>query len=418
MPSPVSYKVLEYDIGPTILKTLSSKLKPEDIVVRPPQKYMLEFFLEMDRKDLDELRTNALYLQNLQTVAKAAVKDNARQLGLVFADFNIAFAKGKYPQLQTKKQLEDYMKKMVDRYEIQAIKDADAACTKTLTDLAKRQKKLKAWRIKTGIHIGESAGLIASTVAVAGGTFGAGTPLAVYGVIKGGISIAQDMRSLFIDADTQAKLCVAQQTMLEKIFTSKDPKAMEAWEKWVETGKDTLLRVASDAAGIDMVPSIENFEKHLTTHKMATQKAEDKAISWSRSINKALDAQEAWHKAWQTYLGSTPSAKGKKLMAEYEKTLRATQNSLDKCKKYVEAVQRANERQKDFDKALDGFKKRSYPTVAKWTSKAIGLGLDIAEGKALLEPEEFTTDSIKAAEKFVLDNWKDAAKDIQKLSGK
>lgn len=416
--TPVSYKVLDYDIGPTILKALSTKLKPEDIVVRPPQKYMIEFFLEMEKKDLDELRTNALYLQNLATVAKAAVKENARQLGLVFADFNIAFSKGKFPQLQTKKQLEEYMGKMIDRYEIQARKDADAACTKTLNDLAKRQKKLKQWRIKTGIHIGQSAGLIASTVAVAGGTFGAGTPLAVYGVIKGGISIGQDMRDLFIDADASAKLCVAQQKMLEKIFTSKDPKAMEAWEKWVETGKDTLLRVASDAAGVDMVPSIENFEKHTTTHKMATQKAEDKAISWSRSINKALDAQEAWHKAWKAYLGSTPSVKGKKLLEEYEKTLKATQKSLEKCEKYVDAVTVARERQKDFDKALDGFKKRSYPTVAKWTSKAIGLGLEIAEGKALLEPDEFTTDAIKSAEKFVMDNWKDAAKDIQKLSGK
>ena len=183
------------------------------------------------------------------------------------------------------------------------------------------------------------------------------------------------------------KLIQGELTVLKKLMNEENAKAKTSG-KVAQGAKEIGLNVFSKVLGVE-TPSLKNCQSHIDIHKVDIAKIEKKAKALSETIYEAMDEQAKQAKALEQAKKTLPANKVGKISMQVDKVEKFLDELLKSTIKLNESIERAEQRQEKFQKALDAMKE-GIPGWVKWVDVAVGLAVDLATG---------VTDAASAAEK-------------------
>ena len=360
------WTAVNFDLG----KQLQGKAKLEYVTL--PKSMTIQIVIDLDDKLYAILSKNPTWLQKLQSMAKQ--KADAAVVDLLKAITTAETKAKKFDKKAADAFSRDLQQAVNKRLEIAGDEMADEA-VQLYEKFKQGQSELKVFRIKAGAKIGVTAILVAGGAAVSVLSSGALTPLGIVGIVKGGVTIAQECVKLAIDADKMAKLIQAELIVLKKIMQQDLANATKA-QKVKQGAKEIGLNVASKVVGIEG-PSLKNCTGHVAVHKVKIAELEKKSRGLSEKIYEAMDVQEAWSKKFDQAKKTLPAQKVGKVSVKLAEVEKALDKIIQATVKTNEAINRAEARQKAYQDALKKMKD-GLPDAIKYVDMAVGLGLDIA----------------------------------------
>ena len=361
---PKTWTAVQFDLH----KQLAGKAKLERVTL--PKTLNIRIDIQLDDAVYKDLSKNPTYLQKMQTKAKgyadAAVVDMLK--AVVTADTKAKGFDSKTAVMFTKS-LQTTLEKRLELAGDQMAKE----CEKLFEEYKKGQKELQKFRIKAGVKIGLTAVVVAGGAAGSVMSAGALSPLGIVGVVRGGVTISQEITKLALDADKAAKLINKELALLKKIMLDERGGARNAVGRGFS---ETALNAASTILGVE-TPSIKNTSGHVEVHKLKIAEAEKKSKKLSESIYGAMDTQENWAKKFEAAKRNLPAAQVGKIKVQLEKAEKALDVMIQKTIQINEAIERAEFRQKTYEETLAKMK-AGVPDWLKWVDKAIALTLDVS----------------------------------------
>ena len=376
------WNAVEYDAIKYLKGSLGSKLKRIEL----PKTMRLEVLIELDDELYAALAKNPSWVQKMQSAAaakaRAAMDDVEKQI-------LAAEAKAQKFDPKTAAAFTRDVQALLEKGAQAASDEMAELCEKLINDYKKGQKELLKFRVKCGGKIALTAVLVTGGVVLSVTTFGGLTPLGIVGIVKGGVGIGQEIVKLALDADKMGKLIQGELTVLKKLMNEENAKAKTSG-KVAQGAKEIGLNVFSKVLGVE-TPSLKNCQSHIDIHKVDIAKIEKKSSDLSKTIYDAMDEQAKQAKALVQAKKTLPANKVGKISMQVDKVEKVLDELLKSTIKLNESIARAEQRQVQFQKALDAMKE-GIPGWVKWVDVAVGLTVDLATG---------VTDASSAVEKAV-----------------
>ena len=376
------WNAVEYDAVKYLKTSLGSKLKRIEL----PKTMRLEVLIELDDELYAALAKNPSWLQKMQSAAaakaRAAMDDVEKQI-------LAAEAKAQKFDPKTAAAFTRDVQALLEKGAQAASDEMAELCEKLINDYKKGQKELLKFRVKCSGKIALTAVLVTAGVVLSVTTFGGLTPLGIVGIVKGGVGIGQEIVKLALDADKMGKLIQGELTVLKKLMNEENAKAKTSG-KVAQGAKEIGLNVFSKVLGVE-TPSLKNCQSHIDIHKVDIAKIEKKSSDLSKTIYDAMDEQAKQAKALVQAKKTLPANKVGKISMQVDKVEKVLDELLKSTIKLNESIARAEQRQVQFQKALDAMKE-GIPGWVKWVDVAVGLTVDLATG---------VTDASSAVEKAV-----------------
>lgn len=376
------WNAVEYDAIKYLKDSLGSKLKWVEL----PKTMRLEVLIELDDELYAALLKNPTWLQKMQSAAAAKARSGMDEVG---KQILAAEAKAQKFDAKAAAAFTRDVQALLDKGARTASDEMAELCEKLITDYKKGQKELTKFRVKCGGKIAVTAVLVTGGVVLSVTTFGGLTPLGIVGIVKGGLAIGQEIVKLALDADKAGKLIQGELMVLKKLMNEGNAKAKTSG-KVAQGAKEIGLNVFSKVLGVE-TPSLKNCQSHIEVHKVDIAKIEKKSKAFSETIYEAMDEQAKQAKALAEAKKTLPSNKVGKIAQQVDKVEKVLDELLKSTIKFNEAVERAEKRQEQFEKALNAMKE-GLPGWVKWVDVAVGLSIDLATG---------VTDAASAVEKAV-----------------
>jgi hypothetical protein len=146
--------------------------------------------------------------------------------------------------------------------------------------------------------------------------------------------------------------------------------------------KEVALSVLSGLVGVE-TPSLTNCKSHIEVHKVKIAELEGRSHKISKLIPKAMDTLEGWGKKQPSNVLAKAAVKTKIQAMEF-----ALDKMLNAVHKINDAINRANERQGKFEKALEAMTKGLpgwLQYVQTGVTVVIDVSLAIADASKVLE---------------------------------
>lgn len=359
------WTAVDYDGAKYLTKAIGNKLER----VQLPKTMSLQVIIELDDELLKKLAKDPSWLAKLQEAAgdKARTALDAAAKDILGVEAKAAKFDAKTAAIFTK----DVQSMLEARFKASSGEMADAS-VKLFESYKKGQKDLLGYRIKASGKIAVTALVITASVASAVATYGALTPLGIVGVVRGGVTIGQELLKLALSADQIAKVIQGELKVLKKVMIDNSPKGNGA--------KELGLNALSKVAGID-TPSLKNCKSRIALHKIDIGKIDKKSHDMSKSVYKAMDVQADWAKQFDKVKKNMPASKVSKIAKALEKSEKALDVLIKSTIKINESIQNAEKRQIVFEKALKPMED-GIPGWVKYVDIAIGLGIDLGMGIA------------------------------------
>ena len=374
------WNAVEYDAVKYLKGSLGSKLKRVEL----PKTMRLEVLIELDDELYAALAKNPSWLQKMQSAAAAKARS---AMDDVEKQILAAEAKAQKFDPKTAAAFTRDVQALLEKGAKTASDEMAELCEKLINDYKKGQKELLKFRVKCSGKIALTAVLVTAGVVLSVTTFGGLTPLGIVGIVKGGVGIGQEIVKLALDADKMGKLIQGELTVLKKLMNEENAKAKTSG-KVAQGAKEIGLNVFSKVLGVE-TPSLKNCQSHIDIHKVDIAKIEKKAKALSETIYEAMDEQAKQAKALEQAKKTLPANKVGKISMQVDKVEKFLDELLKSTIKLNESIERAEQRQEKFQKALDAMKE-GIPGWVKWVDVAVGLAVDLATG---------VTDAASAAEK-------------------
>ena len=366
------WNAVEYDAAKYLKSALGSKLKRIEL----PKTMLIEVVIELDDELYAALAKNPSWLQKIQTGAAAQARS---AMGDVEKQILLAEAKAQKFDTKAAAVFTRDVQALLEKGAKAASDDMAGICEKLINEYKKGQKELTKFRVKCGGKIALTTVLVTGGAVLSVVTVGALSPLGVIGIVKGGLAVGQEIVKLALSADQVAKLIQAELAVLKKLMNEENARAKKIG-KVAQGAKEIGLNMLSKVLGVE-TPSLKNCQSHIEIHKIDIAKIEQKSKKLSETIYDAMDAQAKQAKALAVAKKTLPSAKVGKISMAVDKVEKGLDELLKATIKVNEAVERADKRQLQFEKALDAMKE-GMPGWVKWVDVAMSLALDVATGIA------------------------------------
>ncbi len=359
------WTAVDYDGAKYLAKAVGSKLERVEL----PKTMSLQVVIELDEELYKKLAKDPSWLAKLQETAgdKARTALDAAAKDILGVEAKASKFDAKTAAIFTK----DVQSMLEARFKAASGEMADAS-VKLFESYKKGQKDLLGFRIKAGGKIAVTALVITASVAASAATYGALSPLGIVGVVRGGVTISQEIVKLALSADQIAKVIQAELKVLKKVMTDNAPKGNAA----KELGLNALAKVA----GID-TPSLKNCKSRIELHKIDIGKIEKKSHDMSKKVYEAMDLQADWAKKFDKAKKTLPAPKVGKVSTALAKSEKALDVLIQSTIKINESIQRAEKRQALFEKSLQQME-QGIPGWVKYVDIAIGLAIDLGMGIA------------------------------------
>jgi phosphoribosylcarboxyaminoimidazole (NCAIR) mutase len=265
-------------------------------IVKPP-KLSFKVVVELDKKMEKGVDKDPLLQQEFHAGASEVfdqTRDTIQKKCKVFDKaFGQMIAKGADKKLMEKqlKGLNDAIKNDIKVGE----KAAELAAQKAWTNLQKKKKEWSKFKIKVGVSIaGTLAGLAVSIAAMATSPFsgGAGAAFGIIGLIKSGVSLAQDIGKLAINIDQSKTILVKNLAVVEKA----------AANPALNAANEVSAAVFQEFLGISQ-PSVKTVEDAAETLKAKYAQMVVKMHDLSKTLNKILKEQDKLKKEFLSEVG-------------------------------------------------------------------------------------------------------------------
>lgn len=359
------WTAVDYDAVKYLNKSIGSKLER----VQLPKTMTLQVVIELDEELYKTLSKDPTWLDKLQQAAgdkaRSALDDAAKAILVVEGKA------GKFDPKTAAIFTKDLQAALETRFKIASQEMAEAA-EKLFENYKKGQKELTKFRIKAVGKIAVTAVIVSAGVGVSVASMGALSPLGIVSVVRGGITVGQEITKLALSADQLAKVIQLEFKVLKKFMTDNSPKGNGA--------KELGLNALSKVLGLE-TPSLKNCRSRIELHKVDIGKIEKKSHELSKKIYEAMDIQSDWAKQFDKAKKSLPAPKVGKISTSLEKSEKALDALIKSTIKVNESVQRAEKRQELFEKTLEQMEK-GIPGWVKYVDIAIGLSIDLGMGIA------------------------------------
>lgn len=413
-----NWKAVELNLA----KQVKSSTSLNRVVV--PDGLMVEVTIQLDDSLYKVLSKNPTWLQQLQSAAKSKAD---KAVADIVKTVKAADKKATNFDAKTAKIFASDLTTTLERDLAEVSKDLAKSCTELFDKFKKGQADLKGAKIKCVGKCVVKAVVIAGSVTIAVVTGAALGPFAIYGIIKGGIGIMQELVKIASTANQIAVLIHGEFMTLKLFMTDHAEKIdeaikqrdklaaeheaakkkadattvgkaalkLEAQQKvvdrlvknpgktnWTKSGIEIGLNVISKALGVES-PSLKNCEGHIGVHKVNIAKLDKQSRKLSEKIYDAMDQQAKWATKFKkaTATAGLNSKQIGKIGMPLDKAEKALDLLLKSTIKVNESIETANTRQGKFEKSLDGLQK-GVPGWIKWVDEALALGSDIVGGIA------------------------------------
>lgn len=358
------WTAVQFDLG----KQLAGKAKLERVEL--PKSMTIQIDIDLDDDVYKELSKNPTYLAKMQSKAKGHADEAVADM---LKAVTVAETKAsKFDKKQAEVFSKDLQSALKTRLELAGDTMA-TECEKLFEDYKKGQAELKKFRIKAGVKIGLTAVVVTGGAVASVLTAGALSPLGIVGIVRGGVTIGQEIVKLALDADQSAKVINGELKVLKKLMLDKEGNAKGGKERGA---KEVALNVTSKVLGIES-PSIKNCESHIKVHEVKIAEAEKKSKKLSEKIYEAMDTQEAWSKKFDQAKKSLPSDKVGKVKSKLEASEKSLNTLIASTIDINEAIARAVARQEAYAAAIDALK-TGIPGWLKFVDVAVGMAIDVA----------------------------------------
>lgn len=410
------WKAVEFNLA----KDVKSKTSLNRVVV--PDGLMVEVIIELDDSLYKTLSKNPTWLQQLQSAAKGEAD---KAVAGIVKKVKAADAKATNFDESTANIFAKDLTTTLEKDLAVVSKDMAKACSDLFEKFKKGQSDLKTAKIKCAGKCAVKAVVITGSVTLAAVTGAALGPFAIYGIVKGGLGIVQEVSKIALSSNSVAKLIHGEFWVLKKFMQDQVDAIAEATEElkkleaaheaakkksdattvgkallkveaqqrtlaklvknpdgtasW-KAGKEVGLNVISKALGVE-TPSLKNCEGHIGVHKVNIAKMDKESRKLSESIYDAMDYQAKWAEKFKkaTKTSGLNSKQIGKVGIPLDKAEKSLDSLLKSTIKVNESIQLAHERQEKFEKSLDAMKK-GVPGWIKWVDEALALGSDIIGG--------------------------------------
>ncbi len=241
------------------------------------------------------------------------------------------------------------------------------------------KKEYTSYKVKTAGKIVLGAVGIAASAATAALTAGAASPVAIIGMARSGIALAQNVAKLAMEAEGVERVIRADIVVLTKAFAkNKDSLA-------TQNLKEIGLAGIAAVLGVD-TPTIKNCGERIVLYKNKITGLKKDHQEFAKAIYKLMDLQDGLKDKMKK------AAKDSNGLAKAEKSLKQAEAALDDVLKRVvgvgERIEKAEDRYKEYSKFIVALQSG----VSGWTkyaqivlSLAISLGSDIATHTSAVE---------------------------------
>lgn len=212
-------------------------------------------------------------------------------------------------------------------------------------------------------------GVTASAASIAL-TAGAASPVAIIGLARSGMGLAQQIAKAAMDAEKVERLIRADMTVLTKAFAkNKDNKA-------VQNMKELGLAAIAATLNVD-TPTINNCDQRIGLYGQKITGLKKDHEKFASSIYKMMDLQETLNKKFK-------QAKGSKNIEKAQKTLGGAEKNLDDLLKRVVAIGERIETGEGNYAKYSKFIEALKGGVSSWTKYSqIVMSLSISGGTAI-----------------------------------
>jgi hypothetical protein len=370
------WKAVEYDVT----KILTG-MSPKHITI--PAGLNLQLEVELEDAAFGRLSRNPTWLQKMQEKANSKVNPVLETIKKKVVEID-----GKAGKFDPKtaelfsKDISVFIKQRLDVGGQDMAKEVE----KLFEDFKKGKSDILSFKLKCTGKIGFNAVKITAVAAATGASHGALAPLAIVGIVKSALAIAQECAKLALSADQFAKLIQGEFTVLKKVMVDDLAKA-KTLRKIDQAAKEVGLNMLSAALGVE-TPALKNCKDHIATHKVKISGLEVKSKGLSKSVYEAMDAEEKWRKKFEAGKASLPADRVGKIVQQREKAESALKNMIDATIKVNEAIKAAQDRQELFEKTVDAMWK-GIPAwvnyVQKATTVALIVGTSVGDASHILE---------------------------------
>ena len=380
------WTAVEYDVS----RKLLSEMKTDRVEV--PAGLKLQIVVEIDDASYAKLIKDATWVQKIQQKANAKAVPTIEFVKKAVKDIDVKA--GKFdPKIAAtfSNDLNNVIKKQLEGAGKQMAAEVDFL----LKEYSKGQKDLLKFQAKAGAIIVLKSVQIGLTTAAAVASHGALAPLAIVGLAKNAVTLAQECTKLALTADQTAVIIDGEFTVLKKFMIEDLAKAKKTG-KIAQGVKEASLNIIAGALGVP-IPSLANLATHIGVHKAGIAKLESKSKGLSEGLYKAMDVQENWNKKYQAAKKTMPPAKVTKIETQLKKVETALDSMIEATIKVNEKVVKAEDRQDKYEKALAAMKGGlpSMQLLQTVASLGVSLGTDLGaathklqEGLAVLQVAE------------------------------
>lgn len=266
------------------IKNLDLKVSGLEMVEPPKLSFKVE--IDLDKKMEKGAEKDPLLLQEFQAAASDVLdqtKDTIEKKCKIFDKAFVQMVNKGASDKDMQKQLKGLNDAIKNDIKV-AEKGAELAAQKAWTSLQKKKKEWSKFKIKVGVSIaGTIAGLAVSIAAMASSPFsgGAGAALGIIGLIKSGVSLAQDIGKLAINIDQSKAILVKNLKVVEKA----------AANPALNTANEVSAAVFQEFLGISQ-PSVKTVEDAADTLKAKYAQMVVKMHDLSKTLNKVLKEQD------------------------------------------------------------------------------------------------------------------------------
>ena len=359
------WTAVDYDGIKYLDKAIGSKLERVEL----PKTLRLQVILELDDELYKNLSKDPTWLAKLQEAAgdkaRKALDEAAKAI------LQVEAKAGKFDPKTAAIFTKDLQSMLEKAFKTASDEMADAA-VKLFESYKKGQKELTNFRIKAVGKIAVTAILVSAGTAVSVLSAGALSPIGIVGIVRGGVTIGQEITKLALSADQIAKVIQGELKILKKFMSDNAPKSNGA--------KELGLNALSKVLGLE-TPSLKNCSSRIDLHKIDIAKIEKKSHELSKKIYEAMDEQADWSKKFDKAKKSLPAKKVGKISTSLEKSEKALDILIQSTIKINESIAKAEKRQELFEKTLKAMEE-GIPGWVKYVDLAIGLGLDLGLGLA------------------------------------
>jgi hypothetical protein len=369
------WTAVEYDLKKDVQKQVG---KTE--YVELPKTLWIDIELELDDEAFKIFSRDSVWIARLSEKSLAAAKGTVPDLAKA-----ILVAEKAAKDLTTKEAeaLEKKLNATIDKLMEDARKSMGGAAQKWIDDYLKANKELVKFRVRALAKIGVTVGAVAGGIALSGASMGALSPVAMIGLVKGCITVANELLKVGATVDmTMKKVQVSLKALkLIMLKAQKDPSVIGQIESRgikVKAVAEIGLNMLSKATAIPL-PSMKECDNQLDELRARISELQKKSHGLSEKVNAAMDSQEAWAKAFTKAKASLPIDKVRKVAESAKVSEKALNAVLETTFKVNESINKAEDLFETSRKTLDEMK----DGIPKWVGhvdEVVSTAVDIVTG--------------------------------------